>query len=45
MNKNEAFSRVLIDGLLAVVEAKRYSIYPAEAAEQAKGYANQLKLN
>lgn len=81
MNKNEAFSRVLIDGLLAdqgwvitdpnavryevvmqdgtradyvlcdrhghslaVVEAKRYSINPADAAEQAKGYAKQLNV-
>ena len=81
MNKNEAFSRVLIDGMLAdqgwnttdpnavryevmmqdgtradyvlcdrhghslaVVEAKRYSINPAEAGEQAKGYARQLDV-
>ncbi len=79
MNKNEAFSRVIIDGLLAdqgwnitdpnavrfevvmpdgtradyvlcdrhgrslaVVEAKRYSANPADAAAQAKGYAKQL---
>ncbi len=81
MNKNEAFSRVLIDGLLsaqgwditnpntvgfevvmpdgtradyvlcdrngralAVIEAKRYSINPADAAEQAKGYAKQISV-
>ncbi len=81
MNKNEAFARVLIDGLLAdqgwkitnpnavryevvmadgsradyvlcdrhghslaVVEAKRDSISPADAAEQAKGYAKQLGI-
>jgi type I restriction enzyme R subunit len=79
MNKNEAFSRVIIDGLLAdqgwntadtnavryevmlpdgtradyvlcdrhghslaVIEAKRYAINPADAAEQAKAYARQL---
>ncbi|MDP2809535.1 MAG: DEAD/DEAH box helicase family protein [Rhodocyclaceae bacterium] len=79
MNKNEAFSRVLIDAMLAaqgwntadpnavryevvlddgtradyvlcdrngrslaVIEAKRYSVNPADAAEQAKGYARQL---
>jgi len=79
MNKNEAFSRVIIDGLLAdqgwntadtnavryevmlpdgtradyvlcdrhghslaVIEAKRYVINPADAAEQAKAYARQL---
>lgn len=77
--KNEAFSRVIIDGLLAdqgwattdpnavrfevvmpdgtradyvlcdrhgralaVLEAKRYSVNPADAAEQAKGYAKQM---
>ncbi len=79
MNKNEAFSRVLIDALLAaqdwavadpnavrfevvmpdatradyvlcdrhgrslaVIEAKRYSVNPADAAEQAKGYARHM---
>ena len=79
MNQNEAFSRVLIDAMLAaqgwntadpnavryevvqgdgtradyvlcdrhgrslaVIEAKRYSVNPADAAEQAKGYAKQL---
>lgn len=79
MNKNEAFSRVLIDAMLAaqdwavsdpnavrfevvmpdatrtdyvlcdrhgrslaVIEAKRYSINPADASEQAKGYAKQM---
>ncbi len=78
-NKNEAFSRVIIDALLAaqgwnttdpnavryevvqedgtradyvlcdrngrslaVIEAKRYSVNPADAAEQAKGYARQM---
>lgn len=81
MNKNEAFSRVLIDAMLsaqgwnvadpnavrfevvmpdntradyvlcdrngrslAVIEAKRYSVNPADAAEQAKGYAKQLDV-
>jgi len=81
MNKNEAFSRVLIDAMLAsqgwdvtdpnevrfevvmpdgtradyvlcdrngrslaVIEAKRYSVNPADAAEQAKGYAQQLDI-
>lgn len=81
MNKNEAFSRVLIDAMLAeqgwtvadpnavryevvqgdgtradyvlcdrhgrslaVIEAKRYSVNPADAAEQAKGYAKQMGL-
>lgn len=80
-NKNEAFSRVLIDAMLsvqgwnvadpnavrfevvmpdstradyvlcdrngrslAVIEAKRYSVNPADAAEQAKGYAKQLDV-
>lgn len=79
MNKNEAFSRVLIDAMLAaqgwnvadpnavrfevvmpdvtradyvlcdrngrslaVIEAKRYSVNPADAAEQARDYARQL---
>ncbi len=79
MNKNEAFSRVVIDAMLAaqgwnttdpnavryevvqgdgtradyvlcdrhgrslaVIEAKRYSVNPADAAEQAKGYASQM---
>ena len=79
MNQNEAFSRVLIDAMLAaqgwntadpnavryevvqgdgtradtvlcdrhgrslaVIEAKRYSVNPADAAEQAKGYARQM---
>ncbi len=79
MNKNEAFSRVLIDAMLAaqgwvvadpnavrfevvmpdatradyvlcdrhgrslaVIEAKRYSVNPADAAEQAKGYAKHM---
>ena len=79
MNKNEVFSRVVIDALLAaqgwqttdpnavrfevvmpdatradyvlcdrhgrslaVIEAKRYSVNPADAAEQAKNYAKQL---
>lgn len=79
MNKNEAFSRVVIDALLAaqgwqttdpnavrfevvmpdgtradyvlcdrhgrslaVIEAKRFSVNPADAAEQAKNYAKQL---
>ena len=79
MNKNEAFSRVVIDAMLAaqgwqttdpnavrfevvmpdstradyvlcdrhgrslaVIEAKRYSFNPADAAEQAKGYAKQM---
>ncbi len=81
MNKNEAFSRVLIDAMLAaqgwnvadpnavrfevvmpdgtradyvlcdrngrslaVIEAKRYSVNPADAAEQAMGYAKQLDV-
>jgi type I restriction enzyme R subunit len=81
MNKNEAFSRVLIDAMLtaqgwnvadpnavrfevvmpdstradyvlcdrngrslAVIEAKRYSANPADAAEQAKGYARHLDV-
>lgn len=81
MNKNEAFSRVLIDAMLtaqgwnvadpnavrfevvmpdstradyvlcdrngrslAVIEAKRYSVNPADAAEQAKGYAKHLDV-
>ncbi len=81
MNKNEAFSRVIIDGMLAdqgwnttdpnavryevvlpdstradyvlcdrhghslaVVEAKRFSVNPADAAEQARGYARQLDV-
>jgi type I restriction enzyme R subunit len=81
MNKNEAFSRVLIDAMLsaqgwdvadpnavrfevvmpdstradyvlcdrngrslAVIEAKRYSVNPADATEQAKGYAKQLDV-
>lgn len=81
MNKNEAFSRVLIDAMLtaqgwdmvgsnsvafeepmpdgtradyvlrdrngrslAVIEAKRYSVNPADAAEQAKRYAMQLDV-
>lgn len=81
MNKNEAFSRVLIDALLAaqgwnttdpnavrfevvmpdatradyvlcdrngrslaVIEAKRYWTNPADAAEQAKGYAKHLSV-
>lgn len=80
-NKNEAFSRVLIDAMLsahgwnvadtnavrfevvmpdgtradyvlcdrngrslAVIEAKRYSVNPADAAEQAKGYAKHLDV-
>ena len=80
-NKNEAFSRVIIDAMLAaqgwnttdpnavrfevvmadgtradyvlcdrngrslaVVEAKRYSVNPADAAEQAKNYAKQLDV-
>ena len=79
MNKNEAFSRVLIDSMLAaqgwntidpnavrfevvmpdgtradyvlcdrngrslaVIEAKRYSVNPADATEQAKAYAKHL---
>lgn len=79
MNKNEAFSRVLIDAMLtaqgwdvtdpssvrfevvmpdntradyvlcdrngrslAVIEAKRYSVNPADASEQAKAYAEHL---
>ncbi len=79
MNKNEAFSRVLIDAMLAaqgwtvadpnavryevvqgdgtradyvlcdrhgrslaVIEAKRYSVNPADAAAQAKGYAKLM---
>ncbi|MBU1236066.1 MAG: DEAD/DEAH box helicase family protein [Gammaproteobacteria bacterium] len=79
MNKNEAFSRVVIDAMLAaqgwnttdpnavryevvmddgtradyalcdrhgralaVIEAKRYRINPADATEQAKGYARQM---
>jgi len=79
MNKNEAFSRVLIDAMLAaqgwtvsdpnavrfevvmpdatradyvlcdrhgrslaVIEAKRYSINPADASEQARGYAKHM---
>jgi len=79
MNKNETFSRVLIDAMLvaqswnvadsnavrfevvmpdgtradyvlcdrhgrslAVIEAKRYGINPADAAEQAKGYAKHM---
>ena len=29
---------------LAVIEAKRYSVNPADAAEQAKGYAKQLDV-
>jgi len=81
MNKNEAFSRVIIDAMLAavgwniidpnsvrfevvmgdgtradyvlcdrngrslaVIEAKRYSMNPADAAEQAKNYAKQLEV-
>lgn len=81
MNQNEAFSRVLIDAMLAaqgwtvadpnavrfevvmpdgtradyvlcdrhgrslaVIEAKRYSVNPADAAEQAKGYARQMGI-
>jgi type I restriction enzyme R subunit len=81
MHKNEAFSRVIIDAMLAaqgwnttdpnavrfevvmadgtradyvlcdrngrslaVVEAKRYSVNPADAAEQAKNYAKQLNV-
>lgn len=81
MNKNEAFSRVLIDAMLtaqgwnvadpnavrfevvmpdstradyvlcdrnghslAVIEAKRYSKNPADAAEQAKAYARHLDV-
>lgn len=81
MNKNEAFSRVLIDAMLtaqgwdvtdtnavrfevvmpdstradyvlcdrngrslAVIEAKRYSVNPADAAEQAKAYAQHLDV-
>lgn len=81
MNKNEAFSRVLIDAMLsaqgwdvtdqsavrfevvmpdstradyvlcdrngrslAVIEAKRYSVNPADAAEQAKAYAEHLDV-
>jgi len=81
MNKNEAFSRVVIDAMLAaqgwqttdpnavrfevvmpdstradyvlcdrngrslaVIEAKRYSVNPADAAEQAKGYAKHLDV-
>lgn len=81
MNKNEAFSRVVIDAMLAavgwdttdtnavryevfmadgtrvdyvlcdrhgrslaVVEAKRYSLNPADAAEQARNYARQLDV-
>ncbi len=80
-NKNEAFSRVLIDAMLsaqgwtvadtnavrfevsmsdgtradyvlcdrngrslAVIEAKRYSVNPADASEQAKRYAMQLNV-
>lgn len=80
-HKNEAFSRVIIDAMLAtqgwnttdpnavrfevvmtdgtradyvlcdrngrslaVVEAKRYSANPADAAEQAKNYAKQLDI-
>ena len=79
MNKNEAFSRVIIDAMLAaqgwdttdpnavrfevvmpdgtradyalcdrhgralaVIEAKRYGINPADAVEQARGYARQM---
>jgi type I restriction enzyme R subunit len=79
MNKNEAFSRVIIDAMLAaqgwnttdpnavrfevpmpdgtradyalcdrrgralaVIEAKRYSINPVDASEQAQGYARQM---
>jgi len=79
MNKNEAFSRVIIDAMLAaqgwnttdpnavrfevpmpdgtradyalcdrhgralaVIEAKRYSINPVDASEQAKAYAKQM---
>jgi type I restriction enzyme, R subunit len=79
MNKNEAFSRVIIDAMLAaqgwnttdpnavrfevvmpdgtradyvlcdrhgrslaVIEAKRYAVNPADAAEQARGYARQM---
>ncbi|MBV6410918.1 MAG: DEAD/DEAH box helicase family protein [Burkholderiales bacterium] len=81
MNKNEAFSRVVIDAQLAdqgwnvqdpnsvryevvlgdgtradyvlcdrhgrslaVIEAKRFSINPADAAEQARNYARQLNV-
>lgn len=81
MNKNEAFSRVVIDAQLAdqgwdvqdsnsvryevvlgdgtradyvlcdrhgrslaVVEAKRFSVNPADAAEQARNYARQLNI-
>lgn len=81
MNKNEAFSRALIDAMLtaqgwnvtdpnavrcevvmpdstradyvlcdrnghslAVIEAKRYSVNPADAAEQARGYARHLDV-
>lgn len=81
MNKNEAFSRVVIDAQLAdqgwdvqdpnsvryevvledgtradyvlcdrhgrslaVIEAKRFSVNPADAAEQARNYARQLKV-
>jgi len=81
MNKNEAFSRVVIDAMLAaqgwsttdpnavrfevvmpdgtradyvlcdrngrslaVIEAKRYSVNPADAAEQARGYARHLDV-
>lgn len=81
MNKNEAFSRVLIDAMLtaqgwdvtdtnavrfevvmpdstradyvlcdrngrslAVIEAKRYSVNPADATEQAKAYAQHLDV-
>ncbi len=81
MNKNEAYSRVLVDAMLAaqgwnpldpnavrfevmmpdgtradyvlcdrhgrslaVIEAKRYAINPADATEQAKNYAKQLNV-
>lgn len=81
MNENEAFSRVVIDAMLAaqgwntidpnavrfevvmadstradyvlcdrngrslaVIEAKRYSVNPADAAEQAKNYAKKLDV-
>lgn len=81
MNKNEAFSRVLIDAMLtaqgwdvtnpnavrfevtmpdgtradyvlcdrnghslAVIEAKRYSVNPADAADQARNYAKHLDV-
>ena len=81
MNKNEAFSRVLVDAMLtaqgwdvtnpnavrfevtmpdgtradyvlcdrnghslAVIEAKRYSVNPADAADQARNYAKHLDV-